>query len=520
MPAWEAPLPFTIRLCRLFPAWRRTIEQFDILQADLLSHRRILIFFLAAICLSFSTFQAKTLGAETITTNCDTFTEGQWTWVDNSGQHKTDAELRSILKQHQTWLDSAKTEGKQADLSGAKLKKADLRQVNLVEANLANSDLSYADLTRAVLNKTVLREANLECARLDETQLQGADLTKADLSRTIISNAQFDAAILVGAPLKGRALRGLHFNSANLNAADLSGADLTNAEFTAADLRNAHLRDALLVDVQLKAAQLEEADLFGATYEARNDPKPRSIALAKNIEYMTHGGDSESLARLRREFKEAGFRDQERKITFALKSRQGERLWAACDNGRGNCFEYLVNRYLFDVTSQYGMNPGRVLIIILGIFCVSIILYWCLIHYSKDSGLSLIIPADRNNQPLWLLENLSKEAEEIREGGFTTKRGFKIQPRELHRWKGLGYSGVFLRRELALLWVSFVFSLMSTFNIKFRDVDFGRWLRQLTTKEYDIKATGWARTVAGLQALLSVYLVALLLVTYFGRPFE
>jgi len=71
-----------------------------------------------------------------------------------------------------------------------------------------------------------------------------------------------------------------------------------------------------------------------------------------------------------------------------------------------------------------------------------------------------------------------------------------------------------------LFWASFVFSLMSTFNIKFRDVGFGRWLRQLTTKEYDINAVGLAWIVAGLQALLSVYLVALLLITYFGRPFE
>jgi len=61
---------------------------------------------------------------------------------------------------------------------------------------------------------------------------------------------------------------------------------------------------------------------------------------------------------------------------------------------------------------------------------------------------------------------------------------------------------------------------MSTFNIKFRDVGFGRWLRQLTTKEYDINAVGLTWIVAGLQALLSVYLVALLLITYFGRPFE
>ena len=46
-----------------------------------------------------------------------------------------------------------------------------------------------------------------------------------------------------------------------------------------------------------------------------------------------------------------------------------------------------------------------------------------------------------------------------------------------------------------------------------------RWLRLLTKREYDLKAVGWARTVSGFQSLLSVYLIALWVLSYFGRPF-
>jgi hypothetical protein len=35
-----------------------------------------------------------------------------------------------------------------------------------------------------------------------------------------------------------------------------------------------------------------------------------------------------------------------------------------------------------------------------------------------------------------------------------------------------------------------------------------------------LRATGWVRTVAGIQSLLSVYLLALWVLTYFGQPFE
>jgi hypothetical protein len=39
-------------------------------------------------------------------------------------------------------------------------------------------------------------------------------------------------------------------------------------------------------------------------------------------------------------------------------------------------------------------------------------------------------------------------------------------------------------------------------------------------REYTLRATGWVRTVSGIQSLLSVYLLALWVLTYFGRPFE
>src|SRR5207237_8977041 len=76
------------------------------------------------------------------------------------------------------------------------------------------------------------------------------------------------------------------------------------------------------------------------------------------------------------------------------------------------------------------------------------------------------------------------------------------------------------QREFLLLRTSMFFSLMSAFNIGFRDINFGRWLRLLTRQEFDIKAVGWARVVAGWQSLISVFLIALWVLTYFGRPFD
>jgi hypothetical protein len=63
------------------------------------------------------------------------------------------------------------------------------------------------------------------------------------------------------------------------------------------------------------------------------------------------------------------------------------------------------------------------------------------------------------------------------------------------------------------------FSLISAVNIGFKDFTPGEWIR-LQTREYSLEAVGWVRIVAGAQALLSVYLLAMWVLTQFGQPFE
>ena len=67
---------------------------------------------------------------------------------------------------------------------------------------------------------------------------------------------------------------------------------------------------------------------------------------------------------------------------------------------------------------------------------------------------------------------------------------------------------------------AFYFSLLSAFSLGWRELNVGAWITRLQRREYTLRATGWVRTVAGLQSLMSVYLLALWALTYFGRPFE
>jgi len=76
-------------------------------------------------------------------------------------------ELKTILKNHKTWVETNWEKGTKADLRYADLRGADLRYADLRYADLRGADLRYADLNGADLIGANLRGADLRYANLD-----------------------------------------------------------------------------------------------------------------------------------------------------------------------------------------------------------------------------------------------------------------------------------------------------------------------------------------------------------------
>jgi hypothetical protein len=294
-----------------------------------------------------------------------------------------------------------------------------------------------------------------------------------------------DAENLSGAKLYHADLKGAELGDENLSNADLTDADLKDADLTDSRLTNANLTKA-----ELHGADLDGANLRGANFEPKSNPEARNIAYALWLEYLTYASNPGALVQLRKQFQENGFRFQERKITYVLNRERVYRL---------GLFESWFQRVAFDLTCQYGMNPGRALQIWFALFVFCWLVYAVLIHSPIESGIYQIKKSG---------EFPTKEVEE------------QIRPRTISQGPLWQNPLRLLYKEFRVLFWAGFFSLMSAFNIGFRDINFGRWLRLLPRTEYDLKAKGWARTVAGLQSLISVYLIALWVLTYFGRPFE
>jgi len=89
--------------------------------------------------------------------------------------------------------------------------------------------------------------------------------------------------------------------------------------------------------------------------------------------------------------------------------------------------------------------------------------------------------------------------------------------------KDLGHNDPYLLKSLSFMNAmrnGFYFSVLSAFHIGWRDLNVGSWIARMQPREYTLKATGWVRVVSGAQSLMSIYLLAMWVLTQFGRPFD
>ncbi|HTR83596.1 MAG TPA: pentapeptide repeat-containing protein [Reyranella sp.] len=332
--------------------------------------------------------------------------------------------------------------------------------------------------------KVRLAGFNLKGARLVEADFSGADLSGADLTEATLDGANFYCADLREAKLKGAALSGANLKKALLNDADLEGAYLVVNNGGAAGTSYAELDRASLIKTKLAGAYMEGANLSRAIFEPKTLPDVGVLAHVSGLETLTYRVDPGALYQLRKKFQDNGLVLQERQLTYALNRVEAE---------RSGPVERAFRTVAFDWTVQYGLNPGRALSIWIGIFVVCWVGYWALVHAPGGSCIYKT-GGDGEERPL-------------------EPRGIVHGPWWL--------SGLRLMREELIVfgWCG-MFSLMSAVSISFRELDLGRWLRLILPVEIDLRGRGWARSLAGIQSLLGVYLVALWVLSYFGRPFS
>lgn len=318
---------------------------------------------------------------------------------------------------------------------------------------------------------------------------------KADLARAYLRKAKLNGAILWWAKLTG----------ASISDADLSGAELSEAN--------------------LSGAELNWADQSRAFFE----PKPGTLSdvtLSANIRGLSslnYNNSPQSLVELRESYKKAGMRDEKRQVTYALNNNRRVRLWEIgyfkdkSEYDKNQDFKSKLEKLMakvesifqlvcFELPCGYGLYPGRPLKIIgLGLLFFIVPYIPALGARKQETGLWVVLLPDR------VLDKNIKDK--------PIKRTFENPFLPPSEGRGIGFRS-FLPRFLRVLWMGLHFSLISAFNLGWREINVGNWITRIQKREYTLRATGWMRSVAGIQSLLSFYMLALWVLSYFGRPFD
>ena len=286
----------------------------------------------------------------------------------------------------------------------------------------------------------------------------------------------------MGANLQYINLTEANLQETNLQETNLSGANLSGASLNGANLRGANLQDAYLRDTNLEGAIFE--------IKLNNLPHIPSIAEAKNLSSIEYLKSPHALVELRAVFKKYGLRKQEREITYAIKHSGYEN--ALKDDNFLTKIEVILGWIFFEKTCKWGMAPERPLFILLGLIFIFTLPYTQAISqdiYGKEKtdGIWNVWIPDRRRKDLG--KDKPEELLDSINPWFCFKNGF-------------------------------YFSVLSAFNIGWRELNVGNWITRIQPYEYRLYASGWARPVSGIQSIISVYLLALSVLTYFGRPFE
>lgn len=135
-------------------------------------------------------------------------------------------ELNKILDEHELWVKSCATKGKQADLSGEHLEGLAFDDRALSQASFRGA---YLDGTKFI--DAILVGVDFEGASLVDTDFSCANAWDANFNETNCKDALFLSANLTEASFEGADLDGTSFAQANLTEANLQDTNIITAEF-------------------------------------------------------------------------------------------------------------------------------------------------------------------------------------------------------------------------------------------------------------------------------------------------
>lgn len=410
----------------------------------------------------------------------------------------------AAIAKHELWLAQSQS-GQPPNLAPFTEACVDLaaenarRPISLHDAFLEHADLRGADLSGVDLRGAKLAYARLDGSVLRDARLDGADLGGAYLDGSDLSNAYLNTyRYTEHGQEKERAtyLEGAHLRMAELYETRLQRANLTSADLEQAVLVHSHFDN---------LSDLDGVNLNYTIFEPMDLPDLGKLPNVKSLRFMRYRNDPRSLTKLRDAFRDAGDVWSEKEVTYAIMMENEQRAKRNCNalasfTSVSDCAVYIFNRLFLRSTFEYGLDPARPFVLLIGLTVFCGFWYALIIEYG---GASKIVRV-----------RFHKGREK------TVRIESRVVPPRIRRSPASRRLVSYFRRVLHVARIGLYFSMQSVLNIGVQGLDFGKWLRMLSKTEYELVPTGFARTLSGIQSLAGLVFFALFLYSAFGHPFS
>lgn len=329
-----------------------------------------------------------------------------------------------------------------------------------------------------------------------------------------VQNMQFDGVDGRRADFsQGAQAQHAHFSETDLSCANLSNSDFKQASFTGhsmslrgASLDGADLDEATLADVEMEGADLAGASLSGADFHPHSLPDISYVAEARGLDHLRSMLDQTALHRLGKELEDSGLEFQSRQVILALQRGDQQLNRYRCATGYAYakdrfpshplanrvaaCTIFSARALVFDATCEFGLQPWRPLVIILTLgamwtFGIAVWLRFGRTHtlsvaFTERGKAGLVVPVDR-----------------------------------LLRASCAGHS-----RWAASFKIAGALTISSIFNLPFKEIEVGQWLRMISKREYEFQTRGRIRVWVGCLSLVCFYLLAISVLCFLENPFS
>jgi uncharacterized protein YjbI with pentapeptide repeats len=386
-------------------------------------------------------------------------------------------DLSARIKSHQIWLNQLDSLMNCVSIDTTHpIWESELR-LDMTLSRLNYVDLSSIDCRYSIWNKCEMRRVKFNDIKFWNSEFDSTNFTKSKIIKCNFTGSNFRKAILSGAVLAKSVFDSVDFWYA------IFPSNLISLSFKGARLNSGDLVNSNLMYADLEGAYYEYVDYKNEQLLNYPHPSPKNIASARNLDYLKYENDSSILISLMKHLKNNGFSSAARKVQTAFYRE---------DIRHGGKSISIYKRF-FGIFCGYGSDPLLPIIILLISIGVFTIIYLIII-YKKNHSFEILTEV------------------------YPGQNQYKIEMEGI-RYKNRRPSEIYNNFWYFLL-VSILFSIMSTGNFRFREIELGVWIRKFWIKDYKIKSKGMPRIISGIQSVFSIILLTAVFLCLFSNFFD